>query len=132
MLHVHFEDGTIVPECDLQKRIVDQEFVRSDIAVLPPQGFYGFKGQYSKMSIVWLESISRERKIHIRHALSPEGEWPVPMSSYRADGYSETEGIVFEVSRLACFLLSHVAIQYRCTTFSITHTFVTAVYSTRL
>lgn len=48
---------------------------------------------YSKMAINWLESLDIT---NLRTALSPEGEFTIPGSLYKADGYCEETNTVYE------------------------------------
>ncbi|XP_062568063.1 uncharacterized protein LOC134230308 [Saccostrea cucullata] len=74
----------------------------SPIAVVPSQG-YTKRDNHSKISIQWLEwlmekSLKRGKPVFIRHALN-EGEYRVPGTNYRCDGFTETPngmGTIYE------------------------------------
>ena len=74
--------------CDRKK------FVRTPIAQVPTHG-YTAEDQYSKESIQWLEWLMREKGIQIRHALNG-GEYKVPGTKYRLDGYDPTTRTAYE------------------------------------
>ena len=74
-------------------------FVKSPIAMVPPEG-YTKRDNYSKSSIQWLEwVIERNRRngkyIQLQHALNG-GEFRIPGTNYRADGYEEVSKTVYE------------------------------------
>ncbi len=50
---------------------------------------------FSKMSIDWLESIMEQENIHIQHALNG-GEYQIPGTRYKADGYCKETNTVYE------------------------------------
>ena len=52
--------------------------------------------KYSKMQIDWLNFIMARDNIVIQNALSENGEWVVPGSRYKADGFCETNNTVYE------------------------------------
>lgn len=52
---------------------------------------YGF----SMKAIRWLEQISNEQNIYIQHALN-KGEYSIPNTKYRADGYCEETNTIYE------------------------------------
>ncbi len=52
----------------------------------------GFNG-YSKMALEWLSSLNIP---NLRTALSPEGEFTIPGSMYKADGYCEETNTIYE------------------------------------
>lgn len=71
--------------------IVKKVFVRSPIARPPPNG-YQVRVPFSRKSIAWLELLMhRARKkgqsLNICHALNGRGEYRVPETLYRLDGY---------------------------------------------
>jgi len=51
--------------------------------------------QYSKTSIDWLKFKSIQDKTYIQHALN-EGEYVIPNTRYKADGYSESTNTIYE------------------------------------
>lgn len=81
---------------------VGKRRLKSPIAVVPSQGYVS-KGNYSKISIQWLEWLMyRSRKrgapIHIQHALN-DGEHHIPGTNYRCDGFAENpngKGTLYE------------------------------------
>jgi hypothetical protein len=64
-----------------------KKFVKSPIAQVPSNGYTG-RDQYSKVSIEWLEWLALQKGVHIHHALNG-GEFKVPGTRYRLDGYTE-------------------------------------------
>ena len=53
------------------------------------------KLHYSKMSIDWLNFISKKDNITIQHALN-SGEYPIPDTRYKADGYCIETNTIYE------------------------------------
>lgn len=51
--------------------------------------------QYSKAQIQWLELLSKLNNIHIQHAMN-EGEFTIPTTRYKADGYCKSTNTVYE------------------------------------
>ncbi|XP_046583695.1 uncharacterized protein LOC124290898 [Haliotis rubra] len=85
---VKLESGQWISQRQLQKRgigVHEAETVPSPIAQVPCQGYVGH-GQYSKVSIQWLEWIMHSENIDIQHALNG-GEHEVPGTNYRVDVY---------------------------------------------
>ena len=70
------------------------KFLNSPIAHVPNEG-YVKKDQYSKVSIQWLEWIAVHDGICIQHALNA-GEYRVPNSNYKLDGFCEATNTVYE------------------------------------
>ena len=103
-LKVEMPTGEILTPDMLPQPIEEEEFIDSPIAVLPPQGDYGFHGRFSKASILWLESVSRNTGHPIRHAMSPEGEYRLPGSNYRVDGWDSENRICYEVDHFDSLL----------------------------
>ena len=52
--------------------------------------------QFSKMQIEWVKSVAETEKIKIRHALCDDGEFTIPDSLYKVDGYCEETNTVYE------------------------------------
>jgi len=50
---------------------------------------------YSKQSILWLNFLSKFYNIYIQHALN-DGEFRIPTSRYRADGYCKETNTIYE------------------------------------
>ena len=67
------------------------------IGIVPKRGYLP-PDRHSKISIAWLEWISKRFGLKIQHALSPEGEFTIRDMSkkYRVDGYCKDTGQVFE------------------------------------
>ena len=74
--------------CDRKK------FVRTPIAQVPAHG-YTAEDQYSKESIQWLEWLMREKGLQFRQALNG-GEYRVPGTKYRLDGYDPTTRMAYK------------------------------------
>jgi len=53
-----------------------------------------YKG-YSKKSISWLNEIAKKENIHIHHAENG-GEYSIPRTKYKADGYCEVNNTIYE------------------------------------
>ena len=51
--------------------------------------------QFSKPQIQWLELVSKLNNIDIQHAMN-EGEFTIPTTRYKADGYCESTNTVYE------------------------------------
>ncbi len=51
--------------------------------------------RYSKLSIEWLDTIAEREKIHIQHA-NNGGEFKIPRTNYRADGYCAETNTIYE------------------------------------
>jgi hypothetical protein len=86
-------DGWMVAE-----NITHKEYVSSLIAQVPAHGYCS--DQFSHDSIAWLEllmekSRQRSQAIHIQHALNG-GEFQVPNTNYKLDGYCATTNTVYE------------------------------------
>lgn len=54
-----------------------------------------YKGNSSKISVLWLERIMERKGIYIRHAKN-EGEYIVPNTKMRIDGYCEQTNTIYE------------------------------------
>ena len=54
------------------------------------------KSNYSPVSITWLKFKECQLGINIQHAESDGGEFTIPSSRYKADGYSKDNNIIFE------------------------------------
>ena len=67
----------------------------------PANHLYGFNGcircakQFSKAQIKWLDLLSKLNNIHIQHAMN-DGEFRIPTTRYKADGYCESTNTVYE------------------------------------
>lgn len=53
------------------------------------------KINFSRVSIEWLEKVMKETGIYIQHAMN-EGEYKIPETSFRVDGYCKENNTVFE------------------------------------
>jgi len=53
------------------------------------------KNTYSQSSIFWLETIMKKKGIFIQHAEN-KGEYNIPTTNYKADGYCEANNTVYE------------------------------------
>lgn len=76
-------------------QIHSKSFVSSNIASVPSTG-YTARDNYSLQSIQWLKWMEHSRGISLRHALSPEGEYLVPGTRYRVDGYDPDSKTVYQ------------------------------------
>jgi hypothetical protein len=72
---------------NLKKKNPTTKFVfeKSPIGLIPAGG-YARKDTFSKKSILWLELYSLRNKVHVCHAKNG-GEFNVPGTNYRVDGY---------------------------------------------
>lgn len=55
-----------------------------------------FRKQHSRMAMDWLLFMSQLWGVQIRHAMSPQGEYKVPGTRFKADGYNEKDNTIFE------------------------------------
>ena len=69
-------------------------FLRIDIAKISRE-IYAPKDKYSVESIKYIEMLAHFDELSIRHALNG-GEYQIPGTNYRVDGYDESTGIVYE------------------------------------
>ena len=92
-----------IPVDDLRLKenvtVGETRFKRSPIAIVPSNGYVS-KDNYSKASIQWLEWIMEEKrrqkdKIKIEHALNG-GEFKIPGTNYRCDGYDRSNNTIYE------------------------------------
>ena len=86
-------DGTSVNKEEIANdwEIKDKKFLSSPIASVP---IHGSADTYSQASIVWLNWVAKQRNIKIQHALSPEGEFRIPGTHYKADGYCHDKKLI--------------------------------------
>ena len=63
------------------------DFINTAIGIVPTGG-YTRQDNFSKKSILWLSLTAKRNGIHIRHALNG-GEYRVPETNFRVDGFSE-------------------------------------------
>lgn len=90
-------DGSWTALLDLKKDkdfLISRTKITSPIAVVPSNG-YTCKDNFSKVSIQWLEWLMEKNKLKgiplfIHHTLNG-GEYRVPGTNYRCDGYSKDE-----------------------------------------
>jgi len=54
-----------------------------------------YKNKFSNKSNNWIISISKKERIYIQHALN-EGEYPIPGTRYKADGYCVGTNTIYE------------------------------------
>ena len=52
--------------------------------------------QFSKISMLWLNYIACKTNQYIQHALSDEGEYRIPETNYKADGYCKETNTIYE------------------------------------
>ena len=81
-----------VREDQMKDTIRTSEFVKNPIAKIPPSGY---RDQYSKASIQWLEWRARLDNVHIQHALNV-GEKTIPGTRYKLDGYCAETNTAYE------------------------------------
>ena len=68
----------------------------SDIGIVPSIG-YTARDNYSFVSIAWLQWLEHKNPaLHIQHAHSSDGEYRIPGTQYRADGYDADSKTVYE------------------------------------
>lgn len=82
-------------EASRRKDIKSKSFISSDVALTPHNGYMN-RDNFSYASIAWLHWQELLRGVTIRHALSLEGEFHVPNTDYRVDGYCESDNTVYE------------------------------------
>jgi hypothetical protein len=56
---------------------------------------------FSHASICWLKWVERQDGLHLQHALSLEGEYHIPGTDFKADGYDSSSRTVYEFN--GCF-----------------------------
>ena len=95
------EEIDITPTCEIRnKKKMDKiptekyVFESSQIGILP-EGGYANKDTFSKTSILWLELYGYRNRVHINHALNG-GEFKIPGTNYRVDGYIADSNTVLE------------------------------------
>ena len=87
------QDGEWMSQVDIKnKTIKEKEFVKTAIAKIPPSGY---RDQYSKTSIQWLEWIAKQQNVNIQHALNI-GEKHLPGTRYKLDGYCQETNTAYE------------------------------------
>jgi hypothetical protein len=101
-IYVSFPNKGWVKTRDLQDDdyfVEETQFISSPIAQVPSSGYHNH--QFSKMSITWLEWLMEKEKrrgeypIYIQHALN-EGEYQVPNSKYKLDGFCRETNTAYE------------------------------------
>ena len=91
------KDGQWISAQDLD--IINSTFIKSPIGQVPAAGYVKHEN-FSKESIQWLEWLmhvkcQKGNPIHIQHALNG-GEYHVPGTAYRADGFCKETNTIFE------------------------------------
>ena len=71
------------------------EFKQQPASHLAGNGCSRCSKQFSKPQIQWLELVSKLNNIDIQHAMN-EGEFTIPTTRYKADGYCESTNTVYE------------------------------------
>ena len=82
-------------ESDINEPVHSKSFAKSDLAAVPATG-YTRKDNYSQQSIQWLKWVERREGVHIRHALYPEGEYKIPGTKMRVDGFDDITNTVYQ------------------------------------
>lgn len=77
------------------KQLESSKFCSSDIALVPSSG-YLHRDNFSYLSIAWLKWMEKKQGVEIQHALSLEGEYRIPGTNYRVDGYCSETNVVYE------------------------------------
>lgn len=93
-----FSRSTIALAC--RKVFVTHFLTPNSLAIPPPDHYRRQYKSFSHSSIQWLEWVSRQEGIFIRHALN-EGE--KQLGSYYVDGYAERGGEKYAWEFLGCF-----------------------------
>ena len=99
---IYYEDKWIpMDELNVRQelKLGNSRFLKSPIAVVPSAGYVA-KDNYSKASIQWLEWIMEDNRrkgkdVQIQHALNG-GEFKIPNTNYRCDGYDEKHNTIYE------------------------------------
>ena len=91
-------DGQWVPAESL--KIAKEQFLRTPLGQVPAAG-YVKHDNHSKESLQWLEWIMHTEQqkgtdIHIQHALNGVGEYRIPGTKYRADGWCVETNTIYE------------------------------------
>lgn len=82
-------------EVKSHREFVSKNFLRSKIALVPSSG-YMCRDNYSRISMSWLLWLEKTREKELQHALSASGEYHLPGTNYRVDGYCATTNTVYE------------------------------------
>ena len=90
-------DGRWVPEDEADEIATDMKFLSSPIAKIPPEGY---RDRFSKVSIKWLEWMSRRDGVHIQHALNG-GEKVLPEIRYKLDSFCQETNTAYEFNGCA-------------------------------
>ena len=69
-------------------------FIRSDIGLIPDGG-YTCKDTFSKKSLIWLAYLEKKEAITIQHALKNGGEFKIPSTNFRADGWCHERNSIY-------------------------------------
>ncbi len=86
------QEGEWVENGQLDKKITARKFHSTPIAKIPTRGY---KDQYSKSSIEWLEWVANQNGVKIQHALN-SGEKSLPGTRYKLDGYCKETNTAYE------------------------------------
>lgn len=98
-IHEYEYDYSFVEYKNISKKVkiickIHGEFLQSPSKHLSGSGCPKCTSKsYSKLSMKWLESLGIT---NLRTALSPEGEFTIPGSLYKADGYCEDTNTIYE------------------------------------
>ena len=85
-----FDNVSHFPGKLTRKQKKTERFIKSPIGVVPSGG-YTHNDCFSKKSILWLELIAKRKGVRIQHALNG-GEFLIPGTNYRVDGYTADDG----------------------------------------
>ncbi len=85
-------DGEWVDAKHIDRKVTASKFHSTPIAKIPTRGY---KDQYSKSSIEWLEWVASQNGINIQHALNI-GEKSLPGTRYKLDGFCQETNTAYE------------------------------------
>ena len=82
------------PPVEGSKEKKPSKFIKSQIGLIP-NGGYSCKDTFSKKSLIWLAYLERSTNVKIQHALQNGGEFKIPSTNFRADGWCEATHTVY-------------------------------------
>jgi len=90
----------------LQYQVKKKAFVKSNIAIVPSNA-YVTSDNHSRTYIIWLEWLTYQNPdLVIQHALTGRGEYRIPNTNYRVDGFCHETNTVYEYLGELIFVFS--------------------------
>ena len=117
MIGSKWEDVTLVKgkfykgDEDATSRVTLSRFISSPVGTLPSSKGYATGDNFSSISIKWLcwvEKVDKRKGTItvIQHELSPKGEYKIPTTNYKVDGYASDRQHCLGISWLCISRLS--------------------------